>query len=386
MTSGFEFATAARIIFGPGTLAAAAPAAAEIGKRALLVTGSSEERSHVLAAGLAERQVTWSRVAIAGEPSVAMVAQGVQTAARERVDLVIGLGGGSALDAAKAIAVLSTNPGDPLDYLEVIGRGMPLKQAGLPCILIPTTAGTGTEVTRNAVLASPEHGVKVSLRGPQLLARLAIVDPELTYSQPPEVTAWAGLDALTQLIEPYTTQRAQPMTDAICLEGIRRVARSLRLVYKDGEDRAAREDMSLASLFSGLALANSGLGAVHGFASVLGGRYDGHHGAVCAALLPVTMEVNIRALRQRLPGGEGLRRYAEIARLLTGDTRAQPEEGVLWVADLCRALGIPGLRAFGLQEADVPLLAETSAGANSMKANPIRLSAEEMKEILRRSW
>jgi len=386
MTSGFEFATAGRIIFGPGSLSAAAPAAAEIGGHALLVTGSSLERSQVLATGLAERKVAWTHYAIPGEPTVAMVTQGVQVATRERVDMVIGMGGGSALDAAKAIAVLVTNPGDPLDYLEVIGRGVPLKQAGLPCILIPTTAGTGTEVSRNAVLASPEHGVKVSLRGPQLLARLAIVDPELTYSQPPDVTAWAGLDTLTQLIEPYTSHRAQPITDVICLEGIRRVARSLRLVYKDGEDRAARQEMALASLLSGMAMTNSGLGAVHGFAGVLGGKYDGHHGAVCAALLSVVTEVNIRALRQRSPGGDALRRYAEIARLLTGDMRAQPEEAVHWVTDLCRALAVPGLRAFGVGEADVPLLAESSARANSMKANPISLTREEMEEILRRSW
>jgi alcohol dehydrogenase class IV len=385
MTLSFEFATAGRVIFGAGSSAGAARAAADMGQRALLVTGSSTERAEAVMAGLTERNLTWLRYAVSGEPTVEVVTQGALVARQERIDLVIGLGGGSALDAAKAIAVLSANPGDVLDYLEVIGRGAQLKHAGLPSILIPTTAGTGTEVTRNAVLASPAHKVKVSLRGLQLLPRLAIVDPELTYTQPPEVTAWAGLDALTQLIEPYTTTRAQPMTDVICLEGIRRVARSLRLVYKDGDDRSAREDMALASLFSGMAMTNSGLGAVHGFASVLGGRYDVHHGAACAAVLPVTMEVNIRALHMRNPGGEALRRYAEIAHVVTGAAGATPEEALRWIAELCRALGVPPLRAYGMVEADLQLLVEQSARANSMKANPIALTPEEMEEILRRS-
>lgn len=211
--------------------------------------------------------------------------------------MVIGLGGGSVLDAGKAIAALVTNLGNVFDYLEVIGKGQPLVNAPLPFIAIPTTAGTGTEVTRNAVLGSPAHGVKVSLRSPMMLPSLAIVDPELTYGLPPEITASSGLDALTQLIEPFVSVKANPMTDAICREGIRHAAKSLRTVYHNGADASAREGMSLASLFGGLALANAALGAVHGFAGPLGGMLNAPHGAICAKLLPLVMEVNIKVLR-----------------------------------------------------------------------------------------
>src|SRR5208282_5705063 len=227
-------------------------------------------------------------------------------------------GGGSAIDAAKAIAAMLTNKGELLDYVEIIGRGKPLTQPSAPFIAVPTTAGTGSEVTRNAVLASPEHRVKVSLRSPLMLPRVAVVDPELTYALPPAITASTGLDALTQLIEPFVCARANPMVDALCIEGIRRAARSLREVVHQNPGKSAREDMALASLFGGIALANAGLGAVHGFAGPMGGMFAAPHGALCAALLPGVMAANVAALRRRQPGGEGLRRYDEIARLLTG--------------------------------------------------------------------
>src|SRR5207245_11298164 len=210
-----------------------------------------------------------------------------------------------------------------LDYLEVIGQGRALENASTPFIAMPTTAGTGSEVTRNAVLASPRHRVKVSLRSPFLLPKIALVDPELTYDLPPSITASTGLDALTQLIEPYVSSRANPMTDAVCVDGLRRVARSLRVAFEAGRNAAAaREDMAVASLFGGLALANAGLGAVHGFAGPIGGMFPAPHGAVCAALLPDTMEVNLRALRRRAPESETLRRFDEIARILTGRPEA----------------------------------------------------------------
>ena len=232
--------------------------------------------------------------------------------------MVIGLGGGSAIDTGKAIAALLTNPGDPLDYLEVIGRGQALQQTPLPYIAIPTTAGTGSEVTRNAVLASHEHHVKVSLRSPLMLPRVAIVDPELTYSLPPAITASTGLDALTQLIEPYTCNSPNPMIDAICREGMQRAARSLKRAYQNGSDAAAREDMSIAALFGGMALANAKLGAVHGFAGPLGGLFPAPHGMICARLLPFVVEANVRALQMREPDSPVLKRYDEVAQLLTG--------------------------------------------------------------------
>ena len=304
----FEFASAARIIFGPGTVTQIGALARELGRRALVTTGLDPAQGEPVLVSLAAAGVDYVTLVVSGEPTTDLARQGARLARESDCDLVIGLGGGSAIDAAKAIAALAANGGDPLDYLEVVGRGQPLTQPSLPCIAIPTTAGTGAEVTRNAVLASPEHGIKASLRSPTMLPRLALVDPELTYSLPPAVTASTGLDALTQLIEPFTSSKANPLTDALCREGMMRAARSLRTAYEDGRDAAAREDMALASLFGGLALANAGLGVVHGFAGPVGGMFHAPHGAVCAAFLPHVMAVNARALRARQPGSAALAR------------------------------------------------------------------------------
>jgi alcohol dehydrogenase class IV len=250
---------------------------------------------------------------------------------------------------------------------------------------IPTTAGTGAEVTRNAVLASPEHAVKVSLRSPTLLPRVALIDPELTYSMPPATSASTGLDALTQLIEPFVSSRANPMTDGLCREGMVRAARSLRRACEQGTDVIAREDMALASLFGGLALANAGLGAAHGFAAPVGGAFDAPHGAVCAALSPHVMRVNMRALRERRPDGFSLHRYGEIAQLLTGDDAAEAADGAKWVEELCTDLRVPTLAHYGIGRDDFPLLVQRAAAASSMKANPVALTPAEMGEILERA-
>lgn len=378
----FEFATAGRILFGPGTLKEVGPAAAGLGRRALVVTGRSGDRAAALLAALRAAGVEHTAFAIAGEPTIAMIRDGQRLAQEAGCDLVIGFGGGSALDAAKAIAALVANGGDPLDYMEVIGAGKPLARPALPIIAIPTTAGTGAEVTRNAVIASPKHRVKASLRSPHMLPRLALVDPELTHSLPPEATASTGLDALTQLIEPFVSPRANPITDAFCREGIGRAARSLRRAYAHGDDAAAREDMALAALFGGLALANAGLGAVHGFAAPLCGMFPAPHGAACAALLPHVMAANVAALRARQPDHPALDRYVELARLLTGRAAGQIADGIAWVRDLCRDLGVRGLAAYGVTRADFPALVEQAAKASSMKANPIGLTAEELEDIL----
>jgi alcohol dehydrogenase class IV len=299
--------------------------------------------------------------------------------------MVVGLGGGSALDAGKAIAAIMTNEGDLLDYLEVIGRGKPIPMSPAPYIAIPTTSGTGTEVTRNAVLASPEHGVKVSLRSPYMLPRAAIVDPELTHSVPPSVTANTGLDALTQLIEPFVCNRGNPMVDAICREGILRAAGSLRRAFVHGSDSDARESMSLASLFGGLALANAGLGAVHGLAAPLGGLTHAPHGAVCARLLPFVMEANVRALENRAPASPALARYDEIGRLLTGDPKAAAADAIRWVHSVCADLSILPLARHGLTGSDIPVVVTQAQKASSMKANPIPLTDFELTEVLTRA-
>lgn len=367
-----EFATAGQIVFGAGAAARIESAARSFGNRTFLVTGATPRIEMAAAATLT----------VSGEPTIDLVRSGIASAREAGCDVVVSVGGGSAIDAGKAIAALLANPGDPLDYLEVVGRGQPLVQPSMPFIAAPTTAGTGSEVTRNAVLASAEHKVKASLRSPHMLPRVAIVDPQLTLGLPPAATAATGLDALTQLIEPFVSSRANPMTDVFCLEGMRRIARSLRLAYTQGGSLSARTDMAFASLLGGLALANAGLGAVHGFAAPIGGSFDAPHGAVCAALLPHVVEANIKALRKRDPEGEALRRYAEVARTLKSDPTAKAEDGVDWLAALCEDMRIAPLRTYGVSQTSVRDLVGKAAKASSMKANPIVLSESELAAIL----
>ena len=378
----FEFQTATRIVFGASASAQVGVLAKELGRRALVVTGRDTHRAEKLLGNLCTQCLSAVTFSVAGEPELATVEQGTKLARVEQCDCVIGIGGGSVLDAAKAIAAMLTNDGELLDYLEIIGRGKALAKQSAPFIAIPTTAGTGSEVTRNAVLGSTEHKLKVSLRSPLMLPRVALVDPQLTYDLPPALTASTGLDALTQLIEPYVCLRANPMTDALCVEGIRRAARSLHVAFADGQNKSAREDMALASLFGGLALANAGLGAVHGLAGPIGGRFPAPHGAVCAALLPHVMAMNLLALRARTPGSIALQRYEEVARLLTGRPQATADDGVKWVEELVRDLQIPRLSRYELSVAHVEQLIAAAANTSSMKANPIVLASAELAETL----
>jgi alcohol dehydrogenase class IV len=382
----FEFATATRIVFGPGRVGEAISAAVSLGSRALVVAGGTPARLDSFIRELRAQNIACRLFSILGEPTVSAILDGVRAAKDAGCEFVIGYGGGSALDGAKAIAAFMTNPGDPLDYLEVVGSGKPLKQPCAPCICIPTTAGTGCEVTRNAVLASPEHRVKVSLRSPWMLPFLAIVDPELTYSLPPAVTASTGMDALTQLIEPLVCNNANPLTDAICRDGIRRVSLWLRPAYADGINAEARANMALASLFGGLALTNAGLGAVHGLAAPMGGMFPIPHGIVCASLLPAVMDVNLKALSARSQNSPALLRYGEIAALLTGKPSTRAEEGVEWVRKLSSDLSVPRLSSFGIPEKDLPAIAAQAKKSSSMRGNPIELTPEELTDILKAAF
>jgi alcohol dehydrogenase class IV len=373
----FEFATTTRIIFGEGTAAALPELARTFGTRPLVVTGISTERAASLISALSA-----DTFIVSGEPTVDLVREGARRVQNAAYDVIISVGGGSVIDAGKAIATVATNGGEPFEFLDTIGKGRAIEVPPLPFIAVPTTAGTGSEVTRNAVLGSAEHGVKASLRSPMMLPRVAVVDPELTYGLPPAITASTGLDALTQLIEPYVSARANPLVDAICVEGIRRVAGALRRAYHDGADREARCDMALGSLFGGLALANAGLGVVHGFATPLGGGWKAPHGALCAALLPHGMAANVTALRARAPRHPALERYATIARLLTGRNEASVEDGIDWVRALCVELSVRALRAWGITEADFPGVVEKAARASSMQANPLPLTSEELLAVL----
>jgi alcohol dehydrogenase class IV len=378
----FEFSTASRIVFGPGTIGKAGKIIAELGKACLLVTGANPSRARRLGDELEREEIEYEIFSVAGEPSIDQIEEGVAIARKFKHAAIVGFGGGSVIDSAKAIAGLVSNEGNVIDYLEVIGGGKPLQVPGLPCVAIPTTAGTGAEVTKNCVLLSAKHRQKVSLRGRYLLPSVAIVDPDLTLSLPPEITASTGLDALTQVLEPYVSHRANPFTDSLCRDALPRAARSLERCFNQGDDRAAREDMALCSLFGGLALANAGLGAVHGFAGSIGGMFAAPHGAICAALLPWVIRKNIEVLKNRAPNNPALPRFDEIATWITGSRNAKAVDAAAWTADLCQRLRVKRLGAYGMKESDIEIVAGMSMKASSMKGNPVDLNLDDLTDIL----
>lgn len=380
---GFEFRSAGSVVFGAGKRAELLPWAESKGRRALVVTGKAKERHAWLFSALAALGIDVTHVSAAGEPTVEDAVAATRAGRRAHVEFVIAIGGGSALDLGKAAAALVNNPGEPLDYLEVVGQGRPLTHASLPLAAVPTTSGTGSEVTRNAVLGVVEAKVKVSLRGPTLLPELALVDPELTLGLPHAVTAATACDALVQVIEPLLSCQANPLTDALCREAIRRGAPAIRAAAEQPNDLEARSELSFMSLCGGLALANSRLGAVHGFAGPLGGRTSATHGSLTARLLPATLAVNERALRARQPTSPALARLDELGLLLTG--RAGAEHAIEFAEELTRDLGIPKLSALGVTRDDLDSLCSDAARSSSMKGNPIVLSPEELHEILERS-
>jgi alcohol dehydrogenase class IV len=378
----FEFATAGRILFGQGALDKVTELAEALGSPAFVVTGRNVERAEPVFARLQRAGCSWSVFPIEHEPTIGDILQAKQNASQRQIRWVIGCGGGSALDTGKALAALLTNPGHPLDYLEVVGEGRPLTQDPSPYVAIPTTAGTGAEVTRNAVLKSAEHKVKVSLRNPKMLPKVALLDPSLTWSMPAHITAQTGLDALSQVIEPYLSMKANPLTDSFCREAIRRAGQSLQAAFKDGQDREARRDMALVSLMGGLALANAGLGAVHGFAGPFGGMFDAPHGAVCAALLPHVMRINLKALQDRGVDDGRMTRFDEVAQLLTGNLNADAHEGIRFLDRLCEDLKIEGLSTYGMTDDDIPELTLKASRSSSMRGNPLELTQAEMEHIL----
>jgi len=378
----FEFATAGRVLVGAGRSADLPALLAACGTRALVCTGASPGRHAELLAGLGMHAAVFP---VAGEPTVDLVRTAVAAAREHGADVVAAIGGGSVIDTGKAAAMLLGNGGDPLDYMEVIGAGRTIARSSVPFIAVPTTAGTGAEVTANAVLASPAHRVKASLRSPTMIPRAAIVDPLLTVSCPPSVTAASGMDALTQCLEPFVSPMASPLTDAVAREGIRRAAAGLRRAYADGSNLTARADMSVASVAGGMALANAKLGAVHGLAGVIGGTAAVPHGVACAVLLAPVIEANVAALRAGPPGHPALARYAEAAALLTGEPGAAIEDGVAWVRQTLTALSIPGLGAFGVEADQAGDIAAQALRSSSMRGNPVALSQDDLRTVLARA-
>jgi len=378
----FEFATAGRIVAGRGRAAELPEVLAGLGSRVLVCTGADPGRHAGLLAGLERSAVVFP---VAAEPTVELARAGAAAAREHGAGVVAAIGGGSVIDLGKAVAMLLGNGGDPLDYLEVIGSGRKITRPAVPCVAVPTTAGTGAEVTANAVLASPAHGIKASLRSPLMIPRVALVDPELTVSCPPPVTAASGLDALTQCLEPFVSVRANPLTDGLAREGLRRAAAGLRAAYADGTDLRARADMAVCSLLGGMALANAKLGAVHGLAGVIGGAADVPHGMACAALLAPVIEANVRALRSGSAGGAdhpALGRYAEAARLVTGKPAASIEDGLAWIRETVTMLGVPGLASFGIRLEQAGDMAAKAAVSSSMQGNPVTLTDGDLRAIV----
>lgn len=382
----FQFATATRIIFGCGSVSELPALCSAFGRRVLVATGSDSRRVRWIVEQLEKEGTCCSLFSVPVEPAVETACEAIEQARAHGAEFVVAIGGGSALDLGKAVSAMLTNPGALEDYLEIVGAGNEIKLRAAPFVAVPTTAGTGSEVTKNAVLAVPAQGRKVSMRSVLMLPQIALVDPELTYTLPPEITAQSGLDALTQLIEPFVSNQANALTDGICREGLQRAARSLVRAFQNGSDKGAREDMCIASLFGGLALANARLGAVHGLAAVLGGMFNIPHGVLCARLLPFVVEANIKALEVIDKSSTALDRFSEISRILCNKCDAAPADGVAFLYELCRRLNIPSLGSLVASEMDFDLVADEALKTSSMKGNPVPLSKEDLISILKKAF
>jgi alcohol dehydrogenase len=391
--TAFQVARLPEIRFGSGTLDELPEIAADYGRDLLLVTGARSlqqtPRWSRLLDGLSQHGMRWQQVVVNGEPSPELVDSAVAAHRDSPIDAVVGVGGGSVLDAAKAIAGMLRSGDSVLNHLEGVGRGLPYQGPAVPFIAVPTTAGTGSEATKNAVLSRRgPSGFKKSFRDNRLVARVAIVDPSLLASCPKDLIAANGMDAFTQLLESYVSQRASPFTDALAYSGLQAFSQGFWRAW-DSDDPLAQqgfEKLAYASLCSGITLAQSGLGSVHGLASPLGAFFPIPHGIVCGTLVAAATRVNILALRERAPGGAALRKYAEAALLLGGNTysseTAAQEELIALLEEWTDRLALPRLAQFGMTEQDIPRVVANCRGG-SMQTNPLVLTDEELAELLR---
>ena len=388
----FSIARLPRIRFGAGEIAALPEEIAALGSRALLVVGRRSFRASEawqrLTEGLAHAGIEWEVFSVEEEPSPELVDAAVSQFHDGGFECVVGIGGGSVLDAAKAIAGLLPYGNSVMDHLEGVGPEIPYRGPPLPFIAAPTTAGTGSEATKNAVLSRRgEEGFKKSFRDDELVARVAVVDPDLLAGCPRGLIAANGMDAFTQLLESFVSIRANPLTDALAWSGMEAFRDGFFPVWEDaataGEGRAR---LAYASLLSGVCLAQVGLGSVHGMAPPLGSLFPISHGVACGTMLAEATELNIRALQERLPESPALAKYARVGRMLSKETLTDDEALAALVRDLrawVERLGLPRLSAFGVTEADLPRIAANSRGS-SMKSNPLVVSDEELVEILSR--
>lgn len=376
----FQFMTATRIIFGEGALSHSFSMLNNYGYSALVVTGRDDKRAEPLLAYLSQQNIRYQRLAVHDEPLIAMVEEMAATGRLFKPDMVIAMGGGSVMDVGKALSALIPNQGSVYDYVEVVGRALPFTAKPLPCIAIPTTAGTGSEVTRNAVMISAQENVKAAIRSPDLIPDVAIIDPTLTYGTDKMLSARCGMDAFTHLMEAYVCGEPNPLTDMICEEGLRRLAPAIIHACEE-DDPKARADMAFASMLGGMAQSNAKLGAAHGLAAALGAVLDAPHGAIIAQLAPYVMAENILAAREagRI---SLLNRYRQLACILTGRMNAEPSDGIVWVQRILRRLGLETLPELGLCDTMFEKVAASALRSSSIKGNPLPLSESRLVHIL----
>ncbi len=380
MASNFVFQTAGRVIFGIDSIKQLSGQIKNFGRKVYVISSQSSHLEDLL-----REELSWCDLLIVPshhEPDLIEVTRLSKSAQEFAPDCLIGIGGGSAIDIAKAVAAFSTNHHSPLSYLEVVGDARPLENLPTPVIAIPTTAGTGSEVTKNAVIGIPDRKIKVSLRSEKILPKIALIDPKLTLTLNPLISAYTGMDALTQLIEPYLSQKSNPFTDMLCVEGIRRVPEALIKVMENGSDIHSRSEMSYASLMGGMALANAGLGAVHGFAGVLGGMYSAPHGLICAMLLPAVFSINYEYISHNKMNSCLIDKMNKVSSILTRKSSAQARHGIDWLYQFSEKLGIPKLCDLGIQKADFPEIVKNAKLSSSMKGNPVQLPDEALYKIL----
>jgi alcohol dehydrogenase class IV len=376
----FQFMTTSRIIFGEGSLQSSLSVINQFGYSVLLVTGKDLTRSQLIINYLKGQSMRYQHISVSGEPNITMVEESAVLARRFKPDMVVAIGGGSVLDMGKALAAMVTNAGDLYDYVEVVGRNVPIKAEPLPMIAIPTTASTGSEVTKNAVLKSAQDKVKVSLRSPEMLPNVAIVDPTLTYGTDPQTSGRGAMDAFTHLMEAYVCGEPNPLTDMICEEGLRRLTHSIISGCRQDNPRA-RSDLSFAAMLGGMAITNAKLGAAHGLAAALGGKISAPHSVIAARLAPFVMQENMRAAKQE-GRSDLLARYRKIAKLVTEDDDADMDDAIRWVNSMLDKLEIPSLSHYGVCDISFATVAEDAMKTVAIKGNPLPLTRDRLIELL----
>ncbi len=376
----FQFMTSSRIIFGEGALQSSLSIINQFGYSVLLVTGQDRQRAEPVIHYLHNQNMRYQHVAIRGEPNITMVEETAIMGRRFKPDMVVAIGGGSVLDMGKALAAIIPNQGDVYDYVEVVGRNVPLKTKPIPMIAIPTTASTGAEVTKNAVLKSGQDKVKVSLRSPDMLPDVAIVDPVLTYGTDVYTSGRGAMDAFTHLMEAYVCGEPNPLTDMVCEEGLRRLSYSIIPGCKQDNPKS-RADLSFAAMLGGMAITNAKLGAAHGLASALGGKISAPHSVITARLAPHVMMENIKAAK-RAGRSDVLNRYRTMAQLLTGRNDASIEDSIQWVNMILERLSLPHLSDFGVCGTSFEQVAADAMKSVAIKGNPIPLTEDRLIYIL----